>query len=178
MYEELIHFLVIESLLMLVTRTVSFSIPSETESTLSVTCPASGAMSFNECSLTRISKTNCNGRNVTYFICSGTLPCINIIIVHNVHHAEYKYLTLILFLLIIANCESTGQIRLVGGTSELNGRIQICSFTRLWGGICDSGWDNRDALVACRQLGLLMNNEGILHVTNVLCSILYNTNVV
>ena len=45
-----------------------------------------------------------------------------------------------------------GSIRLRGGTSVREGRVEICIEGR-WGTICDSSWDSRDAAVVCRQLG-------------------------
>ena len=41
----------------------------------------------------------------------------------------------------------------MNGTTEYNGRLEICSTTGDWGTVCDSGWDNNDATVACRSLG-------------------------
>ena len=45
-----------------------------------------------------------------------------------------------------------GEIRLVGGTNEYEGRVEVC-LNRVWGTVCDDFWGTVDAAVACRQLG-------------------------
>ena len=50
-----------------------------------------------------------------------------------------------------SNC-TTGDIRLTGGSNEYEGRVEYCT-NGVWGSICDSGWDNREASAVCRQLG-------------------------
>lgn len=56
-----------------------------------------------------------------------------------------------------AECGEPGDIRLVNRssvTTELGyGRVEVCSENRVWGTVCDEGWDEVDASVVCRQLG-------------------------
>ena len=49
---------------------------------------------------------------------------------------------------------SNGEIRLAGGTSVTNGRVEICR-NQQWGTICGGTmtWEAADASVVCRQLG-------------------------
>ena len=46
----------------------------------------------------------------------------------------------------------SGDIRLVGGSVEDEGRVELC-YNNAWGTICDDGFGVNDANVVCRQLG-------------------------
>ena len=52
-------------------------------------------------------------------------------------------------------------MRLVGGRSPNEGRVEICLNSQ-WGTVCHDLWGTADAQVACRQLGYL--STGIMKV--------------
>ena len=56
-----------------------------------------------------------------------------------------------------SNC-STGDLRLRGGSTQYEGRIEMC-YNGLWGSICRSNFLEDEARVVCNQLGYQSNKK-------------------
>ena len=64
---------------------------------------------------------------------------------------RYIYFTYRSIIVYLTEC-THGSIRLRGGTSTMNGRVEVC-LNGDWGTVCHDHWSTVDANVACQQLG-------------------------
>ncbi len=62
---------------------------------------------------------------------------------------------------VLDNC-THGDVRLVDGSDETEGTVQLC-IDGTWGTICDGSWGIQDAIVVCTQLGFLTFGTVNLH---------------
>ena len=63
-----------------------------------------------------------------------------------------------------ANC-TDGELRLVGGANESEGRVEVC-INNAWGTVCDSLFGVEDAGVVCQQVGGFYR-EGVYSIISV-----------
>ena len=73
---------------------------------------------------------------------------------------KHYFYTCMRLMKYIIGCND-GEIRLVGGSTNLEGTVEIC-FGNLWGLIAESGWGDHDAAATCRQLRFLGEGKYII----------------
>ena len=59
----------------------------------------------------------------------------------------------IIYLYIYSERCLRGNIRLVGGETDMEGRVEICGSNYGWGTVCNRQWTSSHTKVVCRNLG-------------------------
>ena len=53
-----------------------------------------------------------------------------------------------------------GDTRLTRGSTELEGRVEMCNSRSMWGTVCGNQWTEAQSRVVCRSLGF-SDEEGV-----------------
>lgn len=70
---------------------------------------------------------------------------------------NFQCQVLVLLSIYFQGCDR-GNVRLVEGSTPLEGRVEIC-LNNVWATVCDQNWDRLDAKVVCRQQGFSISGK-------------------
>ncbi len=118
-----------------------------------------------ECAYSLVSTTECSHDQDAGVRCFGmlyiqmvfiTVAILSFLGIRSYRWSQLQTVSLALLSLTAPTAETsclTRNLRLVGGASDSEGRVEYC-LDRVWRAVTDYHWDTVDAMVACRDLGL------------------------
>ena len=84
--------------------------------------------------------------------------CCCCVAVYELTSSLLYHITIIFCICHISLVCTEKEIRLYRENDEKSGIIEVC-YEGVWGSVCDDDWGNKDANVACKQLGFFGYGE-------------------
>ena len=116
-------------------------------------CPLITA--YSKISLVAITHLLCNYQTVILLIVANPLANMLsdfVVTVCSIKNPILLSFLITYFLKASANCDD-GQVRLVDGAVNGEGRLEVC-YNNVWGSVCGTNFDVTDAYVVCKELGM------------------------
>ena len=123
-----------------------------------VTLSSSYSTYYRETAPVHMSNVECSGNEPRLIDCphnsggSGNGATLRCNYSRCYHKGQLVQLSIITKLLVLGRCRF-GSIRLTGGETEMEGRVEVCADYSRWGTVCNKQWTSAHTKVVCQGLG-------------------------